>query len=97
MKFNLEGLTLPKMWLLVVAITIATVVIFWMYKKHIKLGLKALTTWGAESTDKLHKEHGKFKTIFWTVMIFWVGTHTLHLIVIWIGVILWTLGIWTPH
>jgi hypothetical protein len=97
MTLNLEGLTLSKMWLLVVAITIATTVIFWMYREHIKLGLRALMTWGADGVDKLHEEHGKVKTVFWTFMMWWVGSHTLCLIVIWIGVILWTLGIWTPH
>ena len=97
MKLNLGGLNLPQMWLLVIAITVATAIVFWMYREYIKIGLKALVTWDSDGVNKLHKEHGKVKTIFWTLMIFWVGSHILCLIVGWAGTILWTLGIWIPH
>lgn len=95
--FDLSALTLCQMWLIVIAITIATIIVFTIYRKYIKIGVKALLTWDIDGINKLHKEHGTIETIFWTLMMFVVGYQTIKIIVLWIGVILWTFGIWNPH
>ncbi|MHA2280037.1 MAG: hypothetical protein ACXAC5_04065 [Promethearchaeota archaeon] len=85
------------MWLLTIVITVATVILYHFLKNNIRLGVKALMTWGTDSIAKLHDENGRVKTIFWTFAMFFVGTHVLHLVVLWVGTITWTLGIWNPH
>lgn len=96
MNINIENLTLEHMWVLVVSITIATGILYIFLKKNIELGFKALLTWNPDKISALHKEHGQIKTVFWTFALVLVVSHILHLIVLWVGTILWTLGIWSP-
>ena len=94
---NIESLTLGHMWVLVVVITIATGILYVFLKDNIKLGIRALITWSPDRIEELHNKNGRVKTIFWTFAMFFVGTHVLHLLALWIGTIVWTLGIWSPH
>jgi hypothetical protein len=94
---NIENLTLGHIWVLTSVITIATSILYVILKDNIKLGMKALVTWTPDEIEKLHEEHGQTKTIFWTFIMFFVGTHTLQLFAFWIWIIIWTLGIWSPH
>ena len=94
---NIEGLTFGQMWLLTIVVTVATVVLLYLLKNNVKLGIKALMTWDAKGIDKLHDENGRLKTICWTFAMFFVGNHVIHLMVLWVGAIAWTLGLWNPH
>jgi hypothetical protein len=94
---NLENMTFSNVWLLTICITIATIVLYILLKDNIKLGVKALMTWRADAVNKLHDENGRVKTIFWTFAMFFVGTHILHLAVLWVGILTWTFGIWSPQ
>jgi hypothetical protein len=92
-----ENISLKDMWILTICITVATYILYIFLKNRIKLGFKGITTWRFESVDKLHEEHGKFLTIWSTFIFGYSLMHLLHLLSLWVGVILWTLGIFDPH
>lgn len=83
------------MWILTVAITLATCIVCIFIWDGIKLGAKSLCTWKFEKIIKLWEENG-IKAIFWTIAIFAITIHSLHVVVLWLGTILWTLGVWEP-
>lgn len=94
---DIGNLTLSRMWAFILVTITATGTLLFLYKDKVILGIRAITTWDRDGISKLHKKFGVVTTIFWTFMIFFIGTHILNLIFLIIIAILWAVGIWDPN
>lgn len=64
------------------------IIVYKLFKDWFILGFKAITTWRPSSIDKLHEEHGKYRTLFSTLWFGFGVWMSLQIIALWIFAIM---------
>lgn len=93
---NLSNISLFTMWQFVLAISVATGIIFYILRRLLGLGVKTILTWDSAGLKNIYKENGWLRVIWSLALLVFCFRQTLYIFLLWVTAIGWTLGYVTP-